>query len=320
MKHQGNRAWLLVAALAYSSLGLAQEALSPDISSIQEDYQFGKYRVALERANARIDQGSLAEPELLELHRMAAISAFNLTFREQAQRHFDALLRLDPDFALDPFSVPPPTVEFFEGIRRRLGPEAARLRSARSERHDRAKRDADLRAQVEKDAELTERRAAEVASLVRPSPRSLLVNFIPFGAGQFQEGRVGFGAGFAVGEGLLGGASILSFLVYNSFLKTETVQGISAGRQGETVTRRGIPPDKATVAGRWQSVQVWSGVGFYLLYATGIVEALVHYGDANAESPAGRGSRKAGIPPPLKPRAHLQLLPSGAGVGVSMQF
>src|SRR6476646_7301757 len=96
-------------------------APDPDVVSIRSDYEFGKYDDALKRARERIDRGGLSEDQTLELHRIAGLSAFNLGKPEDAERHFGAVLRLDPDYAMDPFTVPPPAIALFEKIRKDMG-------------------------------------------------------------------------------------------------------------------------------------------------------------------------------------------------------
>ena len=101
---------LLLVGLLAPGIVLADEPVDPEVSTLNASYEYGRYAEVLERAGTRIDRGRLSDKDLAELHKLAALSAFNLDRMDDSSRHFRALLRLDPDFNLDPFAVPPPTV------------------------------------------------------------------------------------------------------------------------------------------------------------------------------------------------------------------
>ena len=73
--------------------------------------------------------------------------AINLRRTEQAQRHVAALLRLDPDFALDPFVYPPAAGSaFVEKQRQERTPELDGIRAERRSQAEAARRAAEERA------------------------------------------------------------------------------------------------------------------------------------------------------------------------------
>ena len=99
------------ASVSVPGAALAEDWVDEAVPALRSSYEYGRYAEVLERATRRIDQGRLSEQDLLELHKLAGLSAFNLHRADDATRHFRALLRLEPDFHLDPFAVPPPAVK-----------------------------------------------------------------------------------------------------------------------------------------------------------------------------------------------------------------
>jgi hypothetical protein len=127
------RGGLVALCLLLASPALAQQGPAPgeasDLAAVQSEFEFGHYRDVLERAERRIDRGQVDEASLVQWHKLAGLAAFNLKRTEQAQRHIAALLRIDPDFALDPFVYPPTAVAFVEKQRTALAAELDRIRA-----------------------------------------------------------------------------------------------------------------------------------------------------------------------------------------------
>src|SRR5262249_42930432 len=153
-----------------------------------------------------------------------------------ANRHFAALLRVDPDYSLDPFLAPPPALRAFETVRAQMVRELAGIREAHhrlaeiaaQEKQARAETDrhqASQRAQLEAQARLASTRQA--------SAKSWWVDFIPFGAGQFQQGRTGVGIAFATSEIVLLAASLASFFTYNGLFTTTVIPVNNQGLGGD---------------------------------------------------------------------------------------
>ena len=208
--------WVLLALLTASTVqaqGTPAAGEEADLAAVQSEFEFGHYREVLERAERRIDRGGMDEASLVQWHKLAGLAAFNLKRTDQAQRHIAALLRLDPDFALDPCVYPPAAVAFVEKQRQALAPELDRIRAERRAQAEAAKRAAEERAALARQAEEQRRQIEEMSRQVTVrtvEKRSFLVNFVPFGAGQFQQGRVAAGTGFAIAEALLGITSIVA--------------------------------------------------------------------------------------------------------------
>ncbi|MFY0577546.1 hypothetical protein ACN28S_27385 [Cystobacter fuscus] len=213
---------LIVLGLWVPGITLAADWVDEEVPALRATYEYGHYAEVLERATSRIDRGRLSEQDLLELHKLAGLSAFHLHHTDEATRHFRALLRLDPDFHLDPFAVPPPAVNFLDTLREQMGEELERVRQERRARQERERAEAERRERERVEAEEQRRRMEELSRQVTVrlvEKRSLLVNFVPFGAGQFQQGRTGMGALFAATEGLLAATSLATYFAHRGALQ-----------------------------------------------------------------------------------------------------
>lgn len=304
------------------------EALRADLAALATAYDYGRYAEVLSRANARIDGVGLDAPALVALHKLAGLSAFNLQRREEAERHFAALLRLDPDFSLDPFVYPPPAVAFFENQRRLMAAELEFLREQRRQREAAAKAAAEERAALARQTEAQRKELEEMSRQITVrtvETHSVLVNFVPFGAGQFQEGRVGVGTGFAVAEGLLAVASIVGYLVYGSLITTRTLTVDTFPGSTQTIVQTGIPASRASEAQTWQNVKIASGIGFYTVYVAGVLDALLHYQAEVVRTHVETLPPSSAAPAPPSetsaPRVELAPAPHGSvGLGLGMRF
>ncbi len=80
-------------------------------------FDAGNYKDALKRARDAMATANFTDDQRLELHRIAALAAFNTGDLEGAQRHALLLLQLNPDYVLDPFAAPPSAIKMFEQVR-----------------------------------------------------------------------------------------------------------------------------------------------------------------------------------------------------------
>ena len=305
------------------------EALRADLAALSTAYDYGRYAEVLARADARIDGVGLDASALIQLHKLAGLAAFNLQHLDEAERHIAALLRLDPDFSLDPFVYPPPTVAFVEKQRRAMAAELEFLREQRRQRDAAAKAAAEERAALARQTEAQHKELEELSrqiTVCTVEKHSVLVNFVPFGAGQFQEGRVGVGVGFAVAEGVLAVVSIIGYFVYGSILTTRTIQLETFPGSTQTIVQTGIPAARASEADTWRVVKVTSGIGFYAVYVAGVLDALLHYQaevvTTHVETLPASASGTAPRPlDPSAPRVELVPAPRGSiGMGLGMRF
>ena len=310
---------LCLLALLVSTGVAAAPGDDAEVGTLRASYEYGRYAEVLERATTRIDRGRLTDPELVELHKLAGLSAFHLNRPEDASRHFRALLRLAPDFSLDPFSVPPPAVEYLDGLREQM---AAELNLVRQEQRLRAERER-TEAERERIESEEQRRRLELLSrqvTVREvESRSFLVNFVPFGAGQFQQGRTGLGTVFAATEGALAVTSVIAFFARESLYRTDkvTVDDIRGPRE---IQFRYTPTDSLPQARVWSGLKWGAAAGFYAVFAAGVIDALFHHQDQVVRTRIE--TQPPGTPTPAPPRARLHLYPTpgGAGAGFSLTF
>jgi hypothetical protein len=310
----------------------AQDAPDAEVGAIRSGFEYGKYAEVLERAGARIDRGRLSEEDLGELHRLAGLAAFNLNRLEDASRHLKALLRLDPDHSLDPFVVPPPAVAYFDELKRGMRVELEFIRQERRLRLERERTEAERREKERVEAETVRRRAEELARQVTVrtvEKRNFLVNFVPFGAGQFQQGRSGMGVVFAASEGALAVTSILAFFAYESLFETASIQrdDVLTGDGKSSVTVRYIPTARASEASAWRLVKVGAAAGFYTVYALGVADALWHHQDQVVDTrieslPTPAAPKTSAAPAAPAPSTRLFLSPTsgGLGAGLSVTF
>jgi hypothetical protein len=314
--------WAVLALLA-SVAAQAQETPASteqvDLAAVRSEFEFGRYREVLERAERRIDRGGLDEASLIQWHKLAGLAAFNLKRTESAQRHIAALLRLDPDFALDPFVYPPPAVAFVEKQRQALAPELDRIRSERRAQADASRRAAEERAALARQAEEQRRQIEEMSRQVTVrtvEKRSFLVNFVPFGAGQFQQGRVAAGTGFAIAEALLGITSIVAYFAYGSLIDTRTIPVDNRFPGAAPIVETGIPANREDEAKVWRALKIGAGLGFYGVWAAGVADAIIHHQDTvvttRVETPP------APPPPQPSPQQGARIGPGPGTVGASV--
>ena len=318
---------LLVGLLAPGLVLAAESSVDPEVATLNASYEYGRYAEVLERAGTRIDRGRLSDKDLAELHKLAALSAFNLNRTEDSARHFRALLRLEPDFNLDPFAVPPPTVAYLDTLRQQM---SAELDLVRQERRLRVERE---RAETERQRVVAEEQRRRVEALSKQvtvrqvEKRSFLVNFVPFGAGQFQQGRTGLGTFLAATEGVLAVTSVISFFAYDSLFETRDVV-VDDIRQPIKLSVRYIPTKSGPQARAWTWLKWGSAAGFYGVYAAGVADALIHHQDqvtnthietlSDASSPPSLALRQSTAD--SSPRLHFFPTPGGAGAGISLAF
>lgn len=322
---------LVLLGLLAPVAALADEPTDSEVSALRASYEYGRYAEVLERAGSRIDRGRLSDKDLVELHKLAALSAFNLDRTDDSARHFRALLRLEPDFNLDPFAVPPPAVKYLDDIRQQMSAELVLVRQERQLRVERERTEAERRERERAIAEEQRRRVEQLSHQVtvrEVEKRNFMVNFVPFGAGQFQQGRTGLGTLFAASEGALAVTSIIAFFAYDSLVQTTkvTVDDIGGSRD---VPVRYIPTDSLGQAQAWTKLKWGSAAGFYAVYAAGVIDALVHHQDQVVEThietlpsaPVNPPLRES-APDPAAPRASLHLFPTsgGAGAGFTLAF
>jgi len=182
--------------------------------------------------------------DLVEAHVLFGVCAFETGDRKTASREFEEALFLQSDLALDGNALfSKEAVAFFQDTRTAV--------------IERGRRDADRRALAEERERLRRYRESLIVYEVRP----YYVNFIPFGAGQFQNSQRRKGIAFATAQAVTG--------------------ALSAGLWMYQVAQYGfggvVPAEDSVQVRRLQEIEIGAGIACLGLVAWGIVDSLVHY-------------------------------------------
>jgi tetratricopeptide (TPR) repeat protein len=305
----------LLLALVLSLGAWAQVVPEREVDLARQLYDVGKFADALKRARDAMGLTNFTDEQRLRLHEIAGLSAFNLGDAKAAQQHFLQLLQINPDYQLDPFAVAPPGIKLFEQVRRENADALALARQQIALRADQAKRDLAERERKRVEDEERRRRAEQLAQGVTVrtvEKHPFLLNLLPFGAGQFLQGRVGWGVAFAVSEAVLALTSVISWLAINALYETRTdvlccyLSPDGTGRV--TVTVRGIPTARHVEYEVWSVIKYATGGAFYGAWALGVVDAVLHHSPETITETQER----------LKPTAHLNLSPTSGGLSAGL--
>jgi tetratricopeptide (TPR) repeat protein len=347
------------AAFAQAQLEVPDSAGS-ELGQIRLDFEYGKFKEVLQRARNLLDRGGLSDDQLAELHRLAGVAAFNQGLTADAERHLSTLLRIDPDASLDPFLFPPPAVQYLEKLRKQLASDLNVIRQERRIQVDRRHRAEEDRERAKQQAAELQRKLDDLTRRVTVrtvEKRVFMVNFVPFGAGQFQQGRNSMGLLLATTEGGLGATSVVAYFAYSALFRDFKIHIPNVLNPNGTgyldVTYRAIPTDRRLEASVWRIAQFGAGIGFYFVYLLGVIDALLNHEDqvvttsmeerppeaASPETPApGLGPDQPLEPPPppatrrdgLRPLpstalalrlwAGIQPLPGGLGASLRLDF
>jgi tetratricopeptide (TPR) repeat protein len=293
-----------IAAIALVIAAAATEAAaSPaqDLEQARQAFRQHDYDSARKLATFLLypDEKLALPVDLVEAHVILGASNFESGHRIEAKTEFEKALQIQPDKSLT-------DLLFSEGAIRLFDETKADIEA-------RAERDAQLR----KLADERERIRKYKESLVVVERHSFGINFAPFGAGQFQNKQPVRGVLFAAGEGITGGISVTIFLYLS-------------GKYGLNAK---VPPVDAQGVRQLQQLEIATGVGFFAIYAWGVVDALLHYkprvqieGDDSLLPPARDVPSDPAKKPPARKtsaldRLHLRpmIAPTGASIGLSWE-
>ncbi|HEX9244324.1 MAG TPA: tetratricopeptide repeat protein [Anaeromyxobacter sp.] len=247
-------------------------AAPPELKRAKDQFDFGAYADAagiLRQMLAR--RPELTPDEAVDAQRILGISEYQLGDKAAARAAFVSLLSYEPDYALDPFLVPPPIVEFFDGVKREYEPVLAPLRERHRELADqqRLADEARRRLLAEEAA-----RAGPPQKIVRIEQRVYMFNWLPLGAGQFQNGERAKGTAIAAGQLVLGLVNVAAIVAHNQIANDRTRTCIS-GQQGCAT-----PPysdSDRQLLGQIDAVKYTSAGLFWLLYGYGVWDAHRHF-------------------------------------------
>ncbi len=268
-----------------------------------------------------------SEGDVVQAHRMLGVANLFENQPDEAKREFRKLLELRPDYHFDPLLDPPRVVEFFNGVRREEEDEIASLEAARK------RRDADLAARKQRE---TDEHCAAQARVMTYVKHSYAINFIPLGAGQFQNGQRRKGWAFFGAEAALGavslGAFVTNFSLFGASHQRRCLDPPTSGdNTGVARACQNIDHSEEDLSRNLLRLQVVSGGLFFVTAAWGIIDALRNFSPAvptdaaeppragGATSPENRsmtrstnGSTNAGL--------RLAPLPIARGSGLGIQW
>ncbi|HEU4384568.1 MAG TPA: tetratricopeptide repeat protein [Anaeromyxobacteraceae bacterium] len=258
----GAALWLLPAA------GLA--APPADLKRAKDRYEFGAYADAAGAVRELLARRKdLPEAEVIEAYRILGLSEYQLGDRPAARSAFINLLSIDPDYSLDPFLVPPPIVEFFDRVKREAEPELAPLRERRRQlkEQERLAEEARRKLLAEEAA-----RSGPPSKVVLVQERIYLFNWLPFGAGQFQNGDTGKGTAIAISQVILGAVNLAAIVAHSEI--ANNAGRCSSGRDCSN------PPYTDQTRSQLHTLDIVKYVSaglFWGVYAYSVYDAHLHY-------------------------------------------
>jgi tetratricopeptide (TPR) repeat protein len=242
-----------------------------ELKRAKDRFEFGAYGDAAGTLRQLLaGDPDLTEAEFVDAYRVLGISEYHLGDLALARSAFVNLLSHDPDFSLDPFLVPPAIVEFFDRVKKEheeaLVPLRERKRALEAEQRlaDEAKRK--LFAE-----ELA--RNGPPARVVRVERHHYFFNWLPLGAGQFQNGEKGKGTAIAAGQLFLGAVNIGAFIMHNQIAQDR--KGCVSGQPG--CSRPPYSDSDRKLLKQIDTVKYVSAGLFWALYAYGVWDAHAHY-------------------------------------------
>ncbi len=282
---------LLVMALNQNAQAATADAPPSDTSATVDDqlrrgrnaYAYGNYAEA-----AKLLSGLLyplrvySKEQLFEARLYLGLSFYLLGERENAEEEFTKLLYIDPDYNLDPFTFAPGMLDLLEEVRQAHSPQLDAIRERTLQKNREAQKRGDNRQQP------------SVVTIIR-TERSDVMTFMPFGAGQFQNGDNGLGATIAALQVALLAANVSAYL----FLRNLRVAG-----------RSGYGPDRVSAVRNMTILQVGSAALFGVAWSMGIFHARLNFVpilERRSVRPAGAQTRGLREAPQLRAWTQLQL-------------
>lgn len=290
-------------ALAVTVLALASP--SQEFERGRTAFLRGEYQRAINTLHPLLYPELLleSEEEVIQAHRLLGVSYLFENKPDQARNEFRKLLELAPDFRFDALLDPRRVVDFFNEV----------LREQQNELGD-------IEARLKKrEAELAKRNGRVVERTIER--RSYLLNFVPFGAGQFQNQQASKGWLFFGAEAALAATSVAAFVANFALHGIRPQSGCLDPVQPQMDGSSGVcPTDRIDRAPENQSrnltrIQVVSGGLFYAVAIWGIVDAIRHY-----KSESIVGEKLAGPPPVTTLRITPSVTPLAQGGALTLTF
>jgi hypothetical protein len=231
---------------------------------------------------------ALADEDAVEAWKLLGISEYHLGDKGSARTAFVNLLSFDPDYALDPFLVPPPIVEFFDKVKKDHEPELAPLRERK-----RALKEQQRLADEAKRRLLAEEQARNgpPTKVIRVEERVYALNWLPFGVGQYQNGERSKGTLFAVSELTLALVNVGAIVAFNQIADNPSRSCTSS--EPNCAQPPYTDSDRATL-NRLETVKYVSAGLFWAVYGIGVWDAHKHFVPM-VETEVGPGGAPTGV-------------------------
>jgi hypothetical protein len=247
-------------------------AAPPELKRAKDRFDFGAYADAAGSLRQMLaGSPDLTDAEAIEAYRMLGIAEYQLGDRLAARSAFVNLLSVEPDYALDAFLVPPPIVELFDAVKKENEPALAPLRERRRELAEQRRLAEEARRRLLSDEQA---RTGAPGKIVRVEERVYLFNWMPLGAGQFQNGERAKGTAIAGGQLVLGLVNVAAILVHNQIADDRARTCIS-GQPG--CSRPPYSDSDRDLITQIDTVKYLSAGLFWALYAYGVWDAHKNY-------------------------------------------
>jgi hypothetical protein len=247
-------------------------AAPPELKRARDRFEFGAWADCAGTLRPFLARDPLlTDDEAVEAWRMLGLAEFHLGDRAAARSAFVNLLSFDPDYALDPFLVPPPIVDFFDKVKRETEPDLAPLRERK-----RAVREQQRLAEEAKRRLLAEEQARQgpPTKVVRVQERVYLLNWMPFGVGQFQNGERTKGMAIAVGQLTLALVNVAAIVAHSQIADNRSRMCTSSQ---PTCTSPPYTNSDRTLLSQLGTVKYVSAGLFWGLYGYGVWDAHRHF-------------------------------------------
>lgn len=190
----GKRSVIVLFIVLFSGAALA-DSVAERFSQARLQFEYKNFDKAIEILDSLLyPQVQLtSEPDIVKAREMLGLAYFYTGHKDKAREEFTALLYLRPKHRLDTFLVPPPAVRFFDGIWK---DPKMKDRLEQIERERIAAQQA--AAKKRKNPSVVKRIYLERTI----TQKSWVMVFLPFGMGQFQNGKTALGITLAATEGL----------------------------------------------------------------------------------------------------------------------
>jgi tetratricopeptide (TPR) repeat protein len=262
-----------VNALAAALLAVSLAAPAPpELKRAKDRFEFGAYADCAGTLRQFLaGDPVLPDDQAVDAYKMLGVSEYQLGDLDQARAAFVNLLSYDPEYALDAFLVPPAIVEFFDKVKKENESALAPLRERRRDLREqqRLAEEAKRRLLAEEQA-----RTGPPTKLVRVQERVYLFNWMPLGAGQFQNGEKAKGTAIAAGEVVAGLVNVGAILTHNQ-IADDRSRLCTSSQPG--CSRPPYTDSDRALLGRIEVVKYVSAALFWGLYGYGVWDAHRHF-------------------------------------------